>query len=465
MPRRYPTLYQQRTLWNAATGLSIVCLGALFVGLIWLSGKVFGYLQPVLVPLAVSGIVAYLLDPLVTWMQAKGLSRLRAVIVTFCCFLVAICVAGLVIVPPIARQAGQLVSNKDELGTSALETMRKWSVIKPLAEWSNELVDKDGNLIEKPDPYFEEIEENPKDKDGEPAAVKEGSEQFVTRKGEAVESPTPEERSAAEEHRNLLDASDFTDRQLGHFLTNNTAYLSNVGLNWLKGGTSRILGILGYVIGFAMIPIYLYYFLKESSSIKAHWQDYVPLRASKFKDEVVDCLGEINGYLLAFFRGQVLVAMIDGVLIGIALMIFQVPYALVIGLAMAVLGVIPFIGNILCLVPACIIAFVHFSGSDPNHQWLGDNPWAYVGVVGAIFLIAQQINSLVTAPKIVGDSVGLHPMTVIFSMLFWSIPLGGFLGALLAVPLTAAVKVLIRRYIWERRIMEDPTDPPLEELA
>jgi len=70
----------------------------------------------------------------------------------------------------------------------------------------------------------------------------------------------------------------------------------------------------------------------------------------------------------------------------------------------------------------------------------------------AIFLIVQQINSLATAPKIVGDSVGLHPMTVIFSMLFWSLLLGGFLGAILAVPMTAAVKVLFRRYVWEARI-------------
>ena len=61
-------------------------------------------------------------------------------------------------------------------------------------------------------------------------------------------------------------------------------------------------------------------------------------------------------------------------------------------------------------------------------------------VVG-IFVVVQQINSLVTAPKIVGDSVGLHPLTVIFSMLFWSLVLGGFAGALLAVPLTAPVPV------------------------
>ena len=73
---------------------------------------------------------------------------------------------------------------------------------------------------------------------------------------------------------------------------------------------------------------------------------------------------------------------------------------------------------------------------------------------GIIFFAVQQINSLVTTPKIVGDSVGLHPMTVIFSMLFWSLLLGGFIGALLAVPLTASVKVLFRRYIWERKIAD-----------
>ena len=62
---RYPTPFQQKTLWNAATGVSILVLGALLVGLIWLLGYVFGFLQPVLIPLIVAGIVAYVLDPVV----------------------------------------------------------------------------------------------------------------------------------------------------------------------------------------------------------------------------------------------------------------------------------------------------------------------------------------------------------------------------------------------------------------
>ena len=117
---------------------------------------------------------------------------------------------------------------------------------------------------------------------------------------------------------------------------------------------------------------------------------------------------------------------------------------------MAILGVIPYLGNILCLIPACIIAYLHAQGTAP----FGMGPWAYVGSVVGIFVVVQQINSLVTAPKIVGDSVGLHPLTVIFSMLFWSLVLGGFVGTLLAVPLTAAVKVLFRRFIWERQLRE-----------
>lgn len=131
-------------------------------------------------------------------------------------------------------------------------------------------------------------------------------------------------------------------------------------------------------------------------------------------------------------------------------MVFGLPYGLLIGVFMAILGVIPYIGNILCLIPACIIAYLHAQGTAP----FGLSPWAYVGSVVAIFVIVQQINSLVTAPKIVGDSVGLHPLTVIFSMLFWSLVLGGFIGALLAVPLTAAVKVLFRRFIWEKQLRE-----------
>ena len=403
----------------------------------------------------------------------RGLSRLRAVIVVFCGFVIVLCVAALLVVPPIARQITDL--NRAGVGEDVIETLNRASelpIVEPIADWASGIVDENGNVIKRPNPWFKmvpksRIKPSEADQDNstptgeaspsnESKKTKEYVEALVNKKGQIVDDPTPEELRAAEAYQDLVAKADFSERNLGYYLTQNAGMLSSTAFKWLKGGTGKILGFFGYAIGFAMVPIYLFYFLRESTSIKANWRNYVPLKASQFKDDVVETLAEINGYLISFFRGQVLVALIDGVLVGIALTIFRLPYGLVIGLFLAILGVIPFIGNILCMIPACIIAVVHFSGTAPNHQWLGSSPWAYVGAVIAIFLIVQQINSLVTAPKIVGDSVGLHPMTVIFSMLFWSLILGGFLGALLAVPLTAAVKVLVRRFIWERRIMDGP---------
>lgn len=427
MTPKYPTRFQSKTIWRALTGIAILVIGVLIVGLIWLTGKTLGYLQPVLVPLAVAGIVAYLLDPIVSWLQARGLSRLKAVITVFASFIILLTALGFLIAPPIAKQISDAFHDKEEIArkaTTAMTGVKDAPWLKPLINYASEKV-------------------NP-----ETGATHIESDEATTIARESSENT------------DVYTKPDYQYRWQ-YMISKYATQIAKTITDWFSKGSSKILGILGLIIGFVMAPIYLYYFLKESSSIKAHWHEYVPLKASRFKNEVVDSLQEINGYLISFFRGQMLVAFIDGILVGIALWLFGLPYALVIGLFMAVLGVIPYIGNIICLIPACLIAFVHFGHID-NQNFLGSSPWAYVLAVIAIFLVVQQINSLITAPKIVGDSVGLHPMTVIFSMLFWSLLLGGFIGALLAVPMTAAIKVLFRRYIWERKIQEE-TSPALSK--
>ena len=103
----------------------------------------------------------------------------------------------------------------------------------------------------------------------------------------------------------------------------------------------------------------------------------------------------------------------------------------------------------ICWVPAVIIASVQGGVG----TWIpGDPWWVFPLVVTAIFAVVQQVDGLFVTPKIVGESVGLHPMTVIVSVFVWSLLMGGLLGAILAVPLTATVKVLLRRYVWERRL-------------
>ncbi len=429
MTPRYPSRFQSKTLWRALTGVAILIIGLLIVGLIWLTGNILSYLQPVLVPVAVAGIVAYLLDPIVTWLQQKGLSRLKAVICVFACFVALIGLLVGVILPPITDQLAD-ENKRQQLGNNVVHTLEGLKEQPWVAYWLEQAEEENTDETAKADPL-----------------------DMGQLKHVAPKTTVTEDKE--------ISSIPFENTRIAALLPDDIIATS---LEWAKGGTSKLLGVFGLMLGFVMTPIYLYYFLKESSGIKAHWHEYVPLKASRFKNEVVDTLQEINGYLISFFRGQMLVAFIDGVLVGIALWIFGLPYGLLIGIMLAGLGVIPFIGNILCMIPACIIAYVHFGHID-NQNFLGTNPWIYVGAVIAIFFVVQQINSLVTAPKIVGDSVGLHPMTVIFSMLFWSLLLGGFIGALLAVPMTAAVKVLFRRYVWERKLNEPSSDdpPPSEE--
>lgn len=424
MTPKYPTRFQTKTIWRALTGIAILVIGILIVGLIWLAGKTLGYLQPVLVPLAVAGIVAYLLDPIVTWLQHRGLSRIKAVISVFASFIIILTALGFLIVPPIAKQISDALHDKEEIAskaTTAMTNVKDAPWLKPVIDYASKKVNPEtGAAYIETEETIANVEEPPEN-------------------GDAYAKPNYQYR--------------------WQFLISKYAtQIAQTVTGWFSEGSSKILGILGLTIGFVMTPVYLYYFLKESSGIKAHWHEYVPLKASRFKSEVVDSLREINGYLISFFRGQMLVAFIDGILVGMALWIFGLPYALVVGLFMAILGVIPYIGNIICLIPACLIAFVHFGHID-NQNLLGSNPWVYVASVIAIFFVVQQINSLLTAPKIVGDSVGLHPMTVIFSMLFWSLVLGGFIGALLAVPMTAAIKVLFIRYIWDRNMQAENNTP------
>jgi predicted PurR-regulated permease PerM len=191
-----------------------------------------------------------------------------------------------------------------------------------------------------------------------------------------------------------------------------------------------------------MVPIYLFFFLKERPRIEKRWKEYLPLRASPLKDEVAEVLSQINNYIIAYFRGQLLVCLVDGVLIGIALTVIGLNFAPLIGILVVVLTMIPYIGIIVCWVPAVLIA---------AFQW-GD--WWHPFLVTIIFIVIQNLEGMFYAPRIVGNSVGLHPMTVIVSIFVWGLLIGGLLGPILAVPLTATLKVLLARYVWGRRLRE-----------
>jgi predicted PurR-regulated permease PerM len=434
-----PTAFQKKALWTAITAVSLTLTGAIAIGLIYSGTRVLAFLQPFLVPFAIAGVLAYLLEPGVVWLEKKGLTRQRAVLLVFAAFTLTFFGIGWWLVAKVGAQTRDL---DVKLGTYAEKT--RVSVLK----FKNEMESKYGIDLTTFFPVGSEVAPSTDAGKGEvsarlplPAAAASEDEAL---KATAVSLP---ESSIVQE---ILEAdTEDGEMSLKDFLSGNWVKQSLPGLlagvwKTVRTSVGGVLGAFGFLLSMISVPLYLYYFLIESAKIKETWSNYLPIRASAFKDEVVDCLTEINGYLVAFFRGQLFVSVLNGISTGVGLMVIGLDFGLMIGLLLCVLGIIPYLGIALCWIPAVLIATVQGgSALIPGDPW-----WMLPLVVSLIFAVVQQIDGFLITPRVVGESVGLHPMTVIVSVVVWSLLLGGLLGAILAVPLTASVKVLFQRYVW-----------------
>ena len=254
-------------------------------------------------------------------------------------------------------------------------------------------------------------------------------------------SPAPSKLTSADRQR----IQDWVEKQLPAIEKQLPDLISKFWM-LVKSSVGGFLGVTGFLLSLIMVPIYSFFLLKERPAIEARWREYLPLRNSPLKDEVANTLAQINSYVTAYFRGQLLVCVVDGLLIGITLSFLPPPglnFAPLIGLLVIPLTMIPYLGIVICWIPAVIIAAA---------QW-GD--WWHPFWVTIIFIVVQHLEGLFYAPRIVGNSVGLHPMTVIVSIFIWGLLIGGLLGPLLAIPLTATIKVLLARYVWGPRLREE----------
>lgn len=463
----YPTVSQRKTIWTALTALSTVAIGAIAVGLVWLTSEVLGFLQPILIPFAVAGVIAYLLEPVVAKIVSWGTSRHRAVLGVF-----AVVTLGLIgvlvwIIPALWTQIGHIGEKVPGYRTRLVNNVNQFNV------WAHALDTKYGvrifpqipEKIEYPLDATSSATKAAKDSDdaekapANPATLKEVPSVPAAPAAPIVIETPPATTTSTGPATDAKPASAETIFDLQQMLSPDWARTATIAIvrstwNFVRSSVGGFLGVFGFLLSMVIVPIYLYYFLIESKTISESWGDYVPLRASAFKDEVVSALKEINGYLIAFFRGQLLVSLINGTATGLGLIFVGLDFGLLIGITLCFMGLIPYLGIALCWIPAVIIASIQ-GGSwliPASAQW-----WVFPVVVTGIFALVQQVDGLFITPKIVGESVGLHPMTVIVSVFAWSLLMGGLLGAILAVPMTATVKVLLRRYVWERRFMAEAT--------
>jgi len=433
----HPTPWQRKLLWLAVSALSLAVLAVLSVQLIRMIGRTVGFLQPLLLPVALAAIMAFLLEPLVQWLGRRGVKRRRAVILVFA--LVSASALALLgwLVPVLYGQSVRFGTNLPDYTLKARDRILKlatdYGSKLALPPWRNDQRARPGA--------------SPSAQAADPTAIPEPTTSPAppTAPATPVPSPGPELSLPPPVANPVVD-------QLSAWLNEQIPTVTAKVWGFIQQSVGGFLGVFGFLFSMVVVPLYLYYFLIESPQIAQRWSDYLPLRASHFKDEVVLCLTEINNYLIAFFRGQLLVSVINGVATGLGLLIIGLDFGLVIGLMLCVLGIIPYLGIMLCWVPAVIIAIVQ------GHSYLipGGGWWLLPAVVTGVFFVIQQIDGLFITPRVVGESIGLHPVTVILSLFGWSLLLGGLLGALLAIPLTATLKVLLRRYVWDRKTGATP---------
>jgi predicted PurR-regulated permease PerM len=435
----YPTPWQRKTMWAALSALFVVFLIVIVGAVIWAGANIISFLQPILIPVAIAMILTYLLDPLVAKMSRGGLSRTKAVALLFAIAFIAL--GGLIawLVPTISIQSANFAREVPAYTERARDRVvdliyrfdqtfgllggaRGKSASTSFANW----------LIgpASPPPHTQ------------PTATATASPntpappQAIAPATETI-APNPSKLTTAERQR--IQA--YVEKQIPN-LQRALPTLMEKFWEILKKSIGGFLGVTGFLLSLILVPIYLFFLLKEKPRIEKRWKEYLPLRASPLKDEVAEVLSEINNYITAYFRGQLLVCLVDGALIGSALTLFGLNFAPLIGVLVVILTMVPYIGIVVCCVPAVLIA---------AFQW-GDW-WHPIGVT-AIFIVIQNLEGIFYAPRIVGNSVGLHPMTVIVSIFVWGLIIGGVLGPLLAVPLTATIKVLLARYVWGRRLRE-----------
>lgn len=192
----------------------------------------------------------------------------------------------------------------------------------------------------------------------------------------------------------------------------------------LAAGGQAALDMISVIV---FMPIVAYYVMKEWVRISTWVQGMLPMDN---KVTILDLLKKIDAKLSGFVRGQISVAVLLGIAYAVVLTILGLKYGFLIGLSAGLLSIIPMVGSTIGLLVSIAVA------------WFQSGDLMFVALIGGVFVAGQIIEGNILTPKLVGDSVGLHPLWVFFALLAGG-SLFGILGMLIAVPVAAVAGVLL----------------------
>ena len=249
------------------------------------------------------------------------------------------------------------------------------------------------------------------------------------------------------------NATDFLTKQFPSLLVEDSTLsksldsvgqtISSRGGEFLNTLLNSAASLINVVVLFVIVPVVAVYLLLDWDRMVARVDELLPRDHAPVIRRLA---GEIDHTLNAFIRGMGTVCLILGTYYAIALMTVGLQFGLVVGFVAGLITFIPYLGALIGGALAIGLAlFQYWGGTETvdGQTVVTATDWLSIGVVAGIFVLGQVVEGNFLTPKLVGDSVGLHPVWLIFALtVFGSV--FGFVGMLVAVPLAAALGVLVR---------------------
>ena len=335
-------------------------------------------------PLILAGAIVFLLNPVVTRLQARRIPRVLGTAFAYLGVAAVVALLVLLVAPMASRQYDDLAEEWPKLRQDLEDSLNDLSARSVENDWPIEI------------PTWDELEQQ---LFGRTAADADGD-------GEL----TPEERQER-----------FADQL----------------------ATARELGLQIFHVGliFVLAPIIAFYLLVDLPHLHRVARELVPVRA---RGDVMVVSRRLSAAIGGYFRGQLAVAIVVGIMSSIAMAIIGLPFWLIVGMIAGLFNMIPLIGPWIGAVPGIVIAFTTGGG-------LSQAIWVGVAMAGV-----QQIDNHFISPLVMQRAVKLHPAAVMLALLAGG-TLGGFFGLVLAVPAAAVLKILVG-HAWRHFILGQPLD-------
>ncbi|WP_236015735.1 AI-2E family transporter [Planococcus soli] len=211
--------------------------------------------------------------------------------------------------------------------------------------------------------------------------------------------------------------------------------LQNTVTSIITGVTGLISTITGVILSVVIVPFILFYLLKDGDKLPEYFLKLLPPR---FRDDTREVFTEADRQLGAYIQGQLIVAFCIGVMVYIGFLIIGMDYALLLGVLAMVTSVVPYIGPAIAIAPAAIIALV-------------TSPFMLVKLA-IVWTVVQLVEGNLISPQVMGKTLFIHPVTIIFVLLTAG-SLFGIVGVILGIPMYALLRVLVSHFykLFKRR--------------